>query len=101
MQKSIMEHNMIATSRMYANIRLTELQLVLRLESPQHTEKVASKMIAEGRLAGSIDQTEGILTFADAANGESGLSGTDPTAVQVCALVDECASRAERLMTDQ
>ena len=86
---------MIAASRVYRNIRLSELQSVLQLHDQAQAERLLSKMIAEGRLAAEIDQTAGILTFhGHAYEGR----GSDSSIARVCKEVDHCAALAARLM---
>ena len=40
LQKSVIEHNMIATGKIYDNIRIEQLTSILRLADIYHTEKV-------------------------------------------------------------
>mmetsp|Transcript_8407 Transcript_8407/g.15869 ORF Transcript_8407/g.15869 Transcript_8407/m.15869 type:complete len:421 (-) Transcript_8407:85-1347(-) len=61
-QRALIEHNMVAVSRIYSNITLSSLAVLLSL-SPKKTEKVACKMILDGSLVASIDQVEGMLYF--------------------------------------
>lgn len=61
-EKAVIEHNMLAASRIYDNITFRELASLLRL-STEEAERVAAKMITEKRLKGSIDQTLGLLKF--------------------------------------
>lgn len=61
-QRAIIEHNMVAVSRIYSNIHLASLAVLLNL-SPEKTEKVACKMILDGSLVASIDQVDGMLYF--------------------------------------
>jgi 26S proteasome regulatory complex component len=61
-QRAIIEHNMVAVSRIYSNIHLASLAVLLSL-SPEKTEKVACKMILDGSLVASIDQVDGMLYF--------------------------------------
>ena len=58
-QKAVVEHNIVAIGRIYINIYLTELAKMLDLEA-ELTERLVSKMIAEDRLSGFINQS-GIL----------------------------------------
>jgi COP9 signalosome complex subunit 4 len=55
LQKASIEHNMIATRRLYRNIYISELAHLLRLDDIT-TEKVAASMISEGRLTATLDQ---------------------------------------------
>ena len=47
---------------MYDNIRFAELGQLLEVDNAQ-AEKIAARMIGEGRLKGCMDQVDGILTF--------------------------------------
>jgi len=62
MERSVIEHNMIAVSKLYRSIYFTELGLVLGV-SRNKAEKVAATMIMDGGLNGSIDQVDGLLNF--------------------------------------
>lgn len=62
MERGVVEHNMIAVSKIYDSIYVSELALVLGV-SPEKAEKIAASMIMDGSLAGSIDQVEGLLEF--------------------------------------
>ena len=64
MEKAMMEHNMHAAGKIYDNIHVSELGHLLKM-SPQQAEKMAAKMINEGRLRASIDQVEGLLEFEE------------------------------------
>jgi len=51
----VIEHNLLAASKLYNNIRFAGLGDLL--EIPQEkAEKIASQMITEGRMSGHIDQ---------------------------------------------
>jgi COP9 signalosome complex subunit 4 len=62
MERGVVEHNMIAVSKIYQSIYVSELALVLGV-NPNKAEKIAASMIMEGSLAGSIDQVEGLVEF--------------------------------------
>lgn len=62
MERGVMEHNMIAVSKIYQSIYVSELALVLGVSSSK-AEKVAAGMIMDESLTGSIDQVEGLLEF--------------------------------------
>jgi hypothetical protein len=53
----------------YRNITFVSLGALLGIETGK-AERIAAKMVAEGRLAGSIDQVAGVLDFAAEATGE-------------------------------
>lgn len=62
LDRALIEHNMVAASQLYASIYFTNLAHLLGV-SAERAEKVASKMIMDGSLEGSIDQVEGLLNF--------------------------------------
>lgn len=62
LQKAIYEHNMRAINRIYKNINIRDLSILLGI-SMEECENIARKMIFEKRLFGSIDQIEMIITF--------------------------------------
>lgn len=62
MERGVVEHNMVAVSKIYDSIYFSELAVVLGVSS-EKAEKIAARMIMDGSLAGSIDQVEGLLEF--------------------------------------
>lgn len=62
LEKAILQHNVLAASRVYKNMRLPELGSLLEVP-PERAEKIAAKMIGEQRLDGYIDQKTGIIHF--------------------------------------
>ncbi len=68
--KAMQEHNIVAASRVYSHILLSSLGNLMGVD-PLKAEKIAAKMIAEKRLAGSIDQIEGVLAFSSSAASSS------------------------------
>jgi COP9 signalosome complex subunit 4 len=62
MERGVVEHNMIAVSNLYRSIYVKELARILGVDE-RKAEKIASSMILEGSLHGSIDQVEGLLEF--------------------------------------
>jgi len=63
LQKAMIEHNLFAAAKMYNNITFVELGFFLHVESDK-AEKIARNMILEDRIAGSIDQIDGMIYFA-------------------------------------
>ena len=55
LERSVIEHNLAAASKLYRNIDLGELGTLLGI-SAERAEKIAAHMITEGRLKGTIDQ---------------------------------------------
>jgi len=63
LQDSMTEHNMLAASKLYNNIKFEQLAVLLGI-SKQAAEKLASGMIEQNRLSGVIDQIEGVVEFS-------------------------------------
>ena len=59
---AVVEHNILAASKLYNNITFSGLGALLEIP-PEKAERVASKMITEGRLQGYIDQIDSIVHF--------------------------------------
>ena len=62
MERGVVEHNMIAVSKIYQSIYVSELANVLGVTEDK-AEKIAASMIMDGSLNGSIDQVDGLLEF--------------------------------------
>lgn len=62
LERAVLQHNVLAASRVYKNMRLPDLGSLLEVP-PDRAEKIAGKMIAESRLEGYIDQKSGIIHF--------------------------------------
>ena len=63
-EKAVIEHNLQAASKIYNNIRISELSKLLNMDV-NNAEKLVAKMISEDRLQGVLDQTEGLLLFSE------------------------------------
>lgn len=63
LERCVVEHNMVAVSSIYSSIYVKDLARILGV-SERKAEKIASNMIMEGGLQGTIDQVEGLLEFA-------------------------------------
>jgi COP9 signalosome complex subunit 4 len=79
--RAVIEHNLLAASRLYNNITFSELGSLLDIQPDKvitiwsqiynitrkiaQAEKVASRMMIEERLKGSIDQIEQLIIFED------------------------------------
>lgn len=68
LDRAVMEHNLLSASRLYSNITFDGLGVLLSL-TPYAAEAMARTMIQQGRLKGSLDQVERLITF-DAAERE-------------------------------
>lgn len=64
LEQAIREHNLLAASKVYLNISFEELGVLLSIR-PSEAEKLASTMIAESRLQGTIDQLARLIHFAE------------------------------------
>ena len=62
MERGVVEHNMIAVSKIYKTIYTSELAVKLGVGT-EKAEKIAASMIMEGSLEGSIDQVDGLVEF--------------------------------------
>lgn len=75
--RAVVEHNLQAASRLYANIGFSELGALLGL-SDDKAEETTAKMIEQGRLLGRMDQIEHRIWFESGdASGEGGSNRTD------------------------
>jgi len=62
LDRAVIEHNLLSASKLYNNITFAELGQLLSI-APDRAEKVASRMMVEDRLKGSIDQIESLIVF--------------------------------------
>jgi COP9 signalosome complex subunit 4 len=60
--RAVIEHNLLAASKLYNNIRFSELAALFEIDAVK-AEKIASQMISEERLDGYIDQIASIVHF--------------------------------------
>ncbi len=60
--RAVIEHNLVAASCIYDNVRFEELGRLLDI-NPDQAERMTAQMISEGRLSGSIDQVSGLVQF--------------------------------------
>lgn len=66
--RAMVEHNLLAASRLYVNIEFDALGLLLGLDADK-AESTTAKMIEQGRLRGKIDQIDRCIWFEDEADG--------------------------------
>ncbi|KAK2466240.1 hypothetical protein APHAL10511_001882 [Amanita phalloides] len=62
LDRAVMEHNLLASSKIYRNITFKGLGALLDL-TPGAAETMARKMIEQGRLRGYIDQVDRLIWF--------------------------------------
>lgn len=60
--RAMVEHNLLAASRLYVNIDFDALGLLLGLDG-EKAEDITAKMIEQGRLKGKIDQIDRCIWF--------------------------------------
>jgi COP9 signalosome complex subunit 4 len=85
LDRAVIEHNLLSASKIYNNIMFDQLAALLNT-SPEQAEQVASRMIAEGRMVGSIDQIEQLIFF------ESGGAAVDEKVEANVSAVSEAAN---------
>ncbi len=61
-QKAILEHNIIAISKLYNNISFTQLGNLLEIQKAK-AEILVANMIAEHRIRATLDQLKDIIYF--------------------------------------
>ncbi|KAJ5641418.1 hypothetical protein N7490_005418 [Penicillium lividum] len=69
LDKAVIEHNLVAASKLYENITADALGVILGLKDSsdlsagEKAEAYAARMVEQGRLRGRIDQIDGIISF--------------------------------------
>lgn len=64
LEKAVLEHNLLAASRLYSNISTSVLGSMLGVDG-QRAEIYAAQMIEQGRLRASIDQIDEVIYFGE------------------------------------
>lgn len=64
LDRAVVEHNIVAVSKLYKNISFEQLGILLNIPSVK-AEKIASQMISSGTMNGFIDQIDGFVHFED------------------------------------
>lgn len=72
--KAVIEHNLLSASRLYDNIGISELGILLGLE-PDKAEQYAARMLEQKRVGGRIDQIDGVIFFDGTEGGGGGGGG--------------------------
>lgn len=109
LDKAVIEHNLVAASKLYENITVDALGSILGLQSSgdmsagETAQDYAARMIEQGRLSGRIDQIDGVITFnVESSAGSTGATGASLRQWDVG--VQELAEDVERVaasITDQ
>ncbi|KAL4916653.1 hypothetical protein BDW62DRAFT_185661 [Aspergillus aurantiobrunneus] len=100
LDKAVVEHNLVAASKLYENIKTDALGAILGLKASgdltagEKAEAYAARMVEQGRLSGSIDQIDGIIYF------ESSTSTTGRHIRQWDAGVQGLSEGVERVATN-
>lgn len=81
--KAMVEHNLLAVSRLYRNIGFDALGSWLGLDSGNKAEEITARMIEQGRLAGSVDQIDRVIYFESGLVEASGEKGSGKAEVPV------------------
>ncbi|KAL4883703.1 hypothetical protein BJY04DRAFT_23006 [Aspergillus karnatakaensis] len=100
LDKAVVEHNLVAASKLYENITTDALGAILGLKASgdltagEKAEAYAARMVEQGRLSGSIDQIDEIIYF------ESSTTATGRHIRQWDAGVQGLAEGVERVATN-
>lgn len=86
--RAVVEHNLLAASKLYINIKFEELGALLCV-SPQKAETTAARMIYEERMNARIDQVTGTLEFSAATQVEL-IESWDQQIENLCGALDSC-----------
>jgi COP9 signalosome complex subunit 4 len=94
LEQAIREHNLVAASKVYNNISFEQLGVLLGV-STDDAEKMASTMITQDRLAGTVDQMKQLLFFK--AENANTIEDWDAHIEHVCssvnALIDQISAK--------
>ncbi|TPX75901.1 hypothetical protein CcCBS67573_g02816 [Chytriomyces confervae] len=101
LDRAVIEHNVLAASKIYTTIRFTELGSLLGVTDAYAAEMVVSRMIGEGRVEGQIDQIEGLVYFYEGRGEDLLAAGIRGVCEQVDVLVDEVMKRNPAWVKDQ
>ncbi|CAO1639176.1 unnamed protein product [Sympodiomycopsis kandeliae] len=74
LERAMMEHNIVACSKLYINITFEGLGLLLSL-TPTGTETMIRRMISQKRLLAQLNQVEGLITFLSNPNQQQPIAG--------------------------
>lgn len=104
LDKAVIEHNLVAASKLYENIKVDDLGKILGLQDStdfsagEKAEAYAARMVEQGRLRGQIDQIDGVISFETEIGGGSKTS-TSSSLRQWDLGVQELAEDVERVAT--
>jgi len=92
MQNSVIEHNLLAASKIYRSIRFDQLASLLGI-TPDEAEALAASMIEQQRLKAAIDQVESLLEFQ---SGGDDMHAFDEGIGAVCLAVNKLLDEIQR-----
>jgi COP9 signalosome complex subunit 4 len=69
LDKAVLEHNLLGASRLYSNIGIEQLGILLGVDA-EKAEQYAAQMIEQSRLPGYIDQIDRLIFFEGEGTGE-------------------------------
>ena len=90
LDRAVIEHNMLATSKLYLNITFEQLGLLLGIDGTK-AERIAASMLVEQRMQGSIDQVEQLIHFASEGRSDA-LHAFDTQIEHLCLSVETIAN---------
>lgn len=105
LDKAVIEHNLLAASKLYENIKVEALGAILGLKqggdlsAGEKAEAYAARMLEQGRLKGSIDQIDGVIYFETEAYGVESNDVRGPSLRRWDAGVQGVAEEVERVAT--
>jgi len=95
LDRAIVEHNLLAVSKLYKNIKFQQLGILLDI-STEKAEKVASQMISQNIISGSIDQIGGYVQFES----QIALKTFDRQIQGVCLQVNDIIEQIQKHIPD-
>merc|ERR1719487_842179 len=90
LDRAVIEHNMLAASKLYKNISFEQLGALLGIDAAK-AERIAASMLVEQRMQGSIDQVEQLIHFATEARSDA-LHAFDNQIEHLCLSVETIAN---------
>ncbi|XP_040583894.1 COP9 signalosome complex subunit 4 [Lepeophtheirus salmonis] len=95
---AVVEHNLLAASKLYNNITFSGLGALLEIPSNK-AERMASKMITEGRMQGHIDQIDSTVHFESRQVLETWNSQIQSLCFQVNNIIDKISEDQSEWLT--
>jgi len=93
MERAVLEHNMLAVSKLYSSIYFSELGRILGVGAFK-AEKIAANMIMSEVFGGTIDQVEGLLSFE---TGQTETEKWDKSIISFCGELNMIAEEIKSL----